>query len=269
MLDEDLAGTFCARAGLQPEDCLGVTRLLHIRGSNDEHGKSWSAHVDGALVLSRASAGATRAQEAMMAEAPLALAARPLLPFHVEILDWEAVAAWVAPDRNGPPRCPSPLPHLPSSWQELMTAYLEVVGVRAEDCYGVQVTRADTASALADLSLASARKNFRSAPKLPCADGTERRRMQAAEHVVLAYRDRAEYEDGRGRWRAYQEEVLRARLDHRSDVRAPLDTEYRPPPSFLSEVFDMFNPLDPLHDFPRLFNRNEKPSLGPYCGVVG
>ena len=43
VLDEDVAGTFCARAGLQPEDCLGLTRLLHIRGSDDEHGKSWSA----------------------------------------------------------------------------------------------------------------------------------------------------------------------------------------------------------------------------------
>ena len=268
VLDEDVAGTFCARAGLQPEDCLGLTRLLHIRGSDHENGKSWSAHVDGALVLSRATASAARAQETMMAEAPLALAARPVLPFHVEVLDWEAVAAWVAPDRNGPPRTPSPLPHLPSSWQELMTAYLEVVGVRPEDSYGVQVTRADTARGLADLSLASARKNFRSAPKLPSADGTERRRLQAAEHVVLAYRDRAEYEDGRARWRAYQEEVLRARLDHRSDVRAPLETEYRPPPSFLSEVFDMFNPLDPVHAFPQLFNRNEKPSLGPYCGKV-
>ena len=112
------------------------------------------------------------------------------------------------------------------------------------------------------------RKNFRSAPKLPSADGTDRRRIQAGEIVVIAYRDRAEYQDGRARWRAYQDEVLRARLDHRSDVRAPLDTEYRPPPSFLSEVFDMFNPLDPLHDFPQVFNRNEKPSLGPYCGKV-
>jgi hypothetical protein len=51
-------------------------------------------------------------------------------------------------------------------------------------------------------------------------------------------------------------------------VRAALETEYRPPPSFLSEVFDMFNPLDPVHGFPRVFHRNEKPNLGPYCGKV-
>ena len=30
----------------------------------------------------------------------------------------------------------------------------------------------------------------------------------------------------------------------------------------------MFNPLDPVQDFPQLFNRNERPSLGPYCGKV-
>lgn len=43
---------------------------------------------------------------------------------------------------------------------------------------------------------------------------------------------------------------------------------YRRPPSFLVEVFDMFNPLDPMHAFPQVFNRNERPQLGPYCGTV-
>jgi hypothetical protein len=268
VLDEDVVGTLCARAGLQPEDCFGIPRLMQIRASDSENGKFWRAHVDGALVFSRPSEAIARAHEQLMNEAPLALPARPVLPFHAEILDWEAAAAWVAPDRNGPPRVPSPLPHLPNTWQELMTAYLEVVGVRPEDCYGVQVTRGATVQGLADLSTASMRKNFRSPPKLPSADGTDRRRIQASELVVIAYRDRAEYQDGRARWRAYQEEVLRARFDHRSDVRPVIDVEFRPTPSFASEVFDMFNPLDPMHDFPTLFNRNERPSLGPYCGKL-
>ncbi|HYH87780.1 MAG TPA: hypothetical protein VEX67_01020, partial [Solirubrobacteraceae bacterium] len=134
VLDEDLAGTLCARAGLEPEDCFGLPRLLHIRATSTDDAKFWRAYVDGGLVLSRPSDAVTRAHEQMQAEAPLALATRPVLPFHVEVLDWEAVAAWVAPHRYGPPRTPSPLPHLPSSWEELMTAYLEVVGVRSEDC---------------------------------------------------------------------------------------------------------------------------------------
>ena len=110
------------------------------------------------------------------------------------------------------------------------------------------------------------RKNFRSAPKLPSADGTDRARIQAGEFVVIAYRDRAEYQEGRARWGEYQDEVLRARLDHLTDVRPVIDAEFRPTPSFASEVFDMFNPLDPMAGFPTLFNRNQRPVLGPYCG---
>jgi hypothetical protein len=265
VIDEDVAGTLAGRAGLQPEDCFGLTRLLQVRGVDQENGKSWRTHMEGALLLTRSLPALTRAHEQLMAEAPLALPSRPMLPFHVEILDWEAVMAWVAPDRWGPPRVPSPLPHLPSDWQELLLAYLELVGVRSEDCYGAQVTRTSE-RLLSDLSLASARKNFRSPPKVPSADGTERARMHAAEHVVIAYRDRAEYQAGRERWRAYQDDVLRAKLDHLSDLRPPIEVDLNLRQSFLSEVFDSFNPLDPMVGFPQVFNRNEKPSLGAYCG---
>ena len=30
----------------------------------------------------------------------------------------------------------------------------------------------------------------------------------------------------------------------------------------------MFNPLNPLVEFPQIFNRNQRPSLGPYCGEL-
>ena len=253
VLDEDVAGALVARANLQPEDCFGLTRMLHVRATDSDGGKFWRASVDGVLVFSRAPL--EPAHQRMQAEAPLHIGPPP---FHAEILDWEAVAAWVAPSRYGPPRTPSPLPHLPSTWEELITAYLEVVGLRSEDCYGVQVTRSASDQGLADLSLASSRKNFKLDHQL----------IHAAEHVVIAYRDREEYASGRERWRAYQDEVLHAKLDHRSGVRPPLDTEYHPPPSFLGEVFDMFNPLDPLHAFPQIFNRKERPLLGPYCGAV-
>lgn len=265
VVDEDVTGTLCGRAGLRPEDTFGLTRFLHVRGRSSEQGTNWYADVEGALVFARRSPALQAAYERVLDESPMALAAKPALPFHLEILDWEAVAAWVAPDRWGPPRAPSPLPHLPSDPRELIQAYLEVVGVRSEDCFGVQVTRT-TEKGLADLSLASAKKNFRAPPKLPCADGKDRARLHAAEHVVIAYRDRAGYGDGRARWRAYQDEVLHATLDHLTGERPPIEVDDHPRQSFLSEVFDMFNPLDPVPTFPQLFNRNQKPSLGPYCG---
>ena len=267
VLDEDLPGLLAVRAALAPEDCFGLTRFLQIRGVSFDEGSRAGARIEGALLFTRPLPAVTEEHRALMAAAPFALQEPFELPHHVEILDWEAVAAWVAPFRWGPPRTPSPLPHLPSSWQELLLAYLQIVGVRSEDSYGVQVTRGKE-GLLGDLSLASAGKNLARKPKLPCADGQSRELQHVAEQVVIAYRDRPEYEQGRGRWRAYQHEVLRARLDHLTGVRPPIEVNDNPRQSFLSEVFDMFNPLDPVQGFPQLFNRNQRPSLGPYCGTL-
>jgi hypothetical protein len=30
----------------------------------------------------------------------------------------------------------------------------------------------------------------------------------------------------------------------------------------------MFNPLDPMAGFRQLFNRRQRPQLGPYCGIA-
>ncbi len=265
VLDEDVAGALISRARVEPEDCYGLHRLMEVRGRDSEdQGKSWMPRIEGVLLFSRPLPAIGQAQQAMTAEAPLPLA-EPL-PFHLEILDWEAVAAWVSPHRTGPHRTPSPLPHLPSSWQELLVCYLEVVGVRSEDSYGAQITRTADRS-IADLSMASAKKNFRSSPKVPSADGTDRVRLHVAEHLVIAYRDRAEYEEGRARWRAYQQDVLRAKLDHLTGLRPPIAVDDRPPQSFASDVLDMFDPFG-VPTLPKIFNRNERPSLGPYCGTL-
>jgi hypothetical protein len=266
--DEDLAGTFCAAARLRPEDCFGVPRLVHVRGVQfSEAGTSWQADVDGTAVIHRAVESAREVQEQLAADAPLALANPPAVPFFVEVLDWEAVAAWVAPSRWEAPRVPSPLPHLPSSWEELLLMYLEVVGVRSADSYGIAATRTDE-GLLADLSLASARQNFRGPTKSRCADGKDRTTMHAAQHLVVTYRDRPEYADGRARWQAYQRDVLDAHLDHLTGAHPPLQGEANPRPSFLSEVFDFVNPLDPLQLFPQLIGRGDYGLLGPYVGPM-
>ena len=103
VLDEDVAGALVARARLEPEDCFGLPRLLQVRATETEDSKFWDAHVEGILAFARKPLAA--AQEQLLAEAPLGLATAP--PFQVEILDWESVAAWVAPSRYTPPRTPS------------------------------------------------------------------------------------------------------------------------------------------------------------------
>jgi hypothetical protein len=264
VLDEDVAGALIARAQVRPEDCYGLHRLLNARARDGEDGKSWSAQIEGVLLFSRPLAAIPAAQAELTAQAPLRL--DEPLPYHVEILDWEAVAAWVSPHRYGPQRVPSPLPHVPSTWQELLQAYLEVVGVRSADCYGVQVTRTADRP-IADLSMASFNQNLRGKAKFTCVDGQERAVMHLAEHVVVAYRDSADYEAGRARWRAFQHEVLRARLNHLTGVRPPIEVSDHRPTSFLGEVFEMFDPFG-QPSFPQIFNRNARPSLGPYCGEL-
>jgi hypothetical protein len=209
VLDEDVAGELIRRSGAAPEDCFGLHRLLEVRGGSGEDTFSWRAVIRGVVLFSRPLPALRAARAAMSAEAPLELGAPP---FHVEILDWEAVAAWVSPFRHGPPRVPSPLPHLPSTWQELLAAYVLVVGLQPRDTYGVQVTRTRDRS-IADLSAVSFARSMRG--KHPF--------MDVGEHVVLAYRDSEAYRAGRARWHDYQRDVLRARLDHLTGVRPPVD----------------------------------------------
>jgi hypothetical protein len=214
VLDEDVAGELIRRAGAAPEDCFGLHRLLEVRAGSSDDTFSWRADIQGVVLFSRPSDALASARAAMSAEAPLELGPPA---FHVEVLDWEAVAAWVSPFRYGPQRVPSPLPHLPSTWQELLAAYVLVVGLRPRDTYGVQVTRTRDRS-VADLSMASFAKNMRGNHPY----------MDVGEHVVLAYRDSEDYVAGRRRWHDYQESVLRARLDHLTGVRPPIDTDVAP-----------------------------------------
>lgn len=102
---------------------------------------------------------------------------------------------------------PSPFPHLPSSPQELLRAYLEIVGVQPRDCYAAAAT-VHAARALEQGGFFTTNLG----PKQPCADGKERMRSHGCQQVVVAYRDTPVYAGGRGRWERYQAEVLQARL---------------------------------------------------------
>ncbi len=153
--------------------------------------------------------------ERMRAAAPLAL--RPADGVHVEVLNWAAIAAAVHPKINHPPPAPSPFPYLPATPQELLRAYLAVVGVQPSDCYSAQAT-VHRPQALVQAGFLTTNLG----PKQPCADGEDRMRSRGCEHVVIVYRDRQEYAEGRGRWAAYQAEVLQADLSKGLGVRPPV-----------------------------------------------
>src|SRR3954469_8092201 len=53
VLDEDVAGVLVGAAGLAPEDCFGLTRLLVLRGIDFGDGSSLGAHIEGVLLFTR------------------------------------------------------------------------------------------------------------------------------------------------------------------------------------------------------------------------
>ena len=219
VLDEDLGIAFCLEAGIGPERCAGIARFSEFRalqgdGDGDSSGDLRSL-VRGVVVFHPEDERGTF--ERLRSESPLELPRGGADGVHVEVLNWLAIADAVHLKIHHPPSCPSPFPYLPSTPQELLLAYLEVVGVRAADCYGVQAT-VDHARPLIQGGFFTTNLG----PRQPCADGKPRMRTHGCDRVVIAYRDTPDYVAGRERWAAYEGEVLQARLRNGVRVRPPL-----------------------------------------------
>jgi hypothetical protein len=216
ILDEDLALDFCAQAGIGPELCLGLARVSEFRtlhpGPEDSNLRTI---VKGVVAVHppEHSGAYLRMRDAAPLDAPDPASHG----VHMEVLNWEHVGRAVHPKIHHPPSVPSPFPYLPSTPQELLRAYLEVVGVRPADCYSAQAT-VDHPSELIQGGFLTTNLG----PKQPCADGKERMRTHACEWVIVAYRDRPEYAQGRGRWAAYQRDVLMAHLENGMRLRPRL-----------------------------------------------
>lgn len=162
---------------------------------------------------------------------PLAQIPRPIhvpdggLPgVHVEALNWGAVARAVQPRPHHPFVVPSPFPYLPSTPQELIRMYLEVVGLQPNDCYATAVTEDGVRDLVVEEWAAGGLIEWATAGELqPCADGKDRRRFASGWLVMLAYRDRPGYVVGRQRWEAYQTNVLQASLENGTNVRGAVE----------------------------------------------
>ena len=176
VLDEDVALAFCAEAGIGPERCLGIARFSEFRWlrGGDEN-DDLRTIVRGVVAIHPGDD--TGAFERMRAAAPLPIPRPEAADVHVEVLNWLDVARAVHPKIHHPPPVPSPFAYLPSTPQELLRAYLEVVGVRPADSYGVQAT-VDEPRALVQGGLFTTNVG----PKQPCADGTSRMRTRGCEH---------------------------------------------------------------------------------------
>jgi hypothetical protein len=209
VMDEELALAYLQRAGIGPEQTLGIARHCTIdpEGDDESSGGWLWARVYGVHVFHAAGLGAPALSE-MRAAAPIEVASGAPDGVRLEVLDWDAVARAVHPVRQHRPRVPSPFPNLPLTPQELLRSYIEIVGLAPRDSYGMQVTYDLRFDLLGRTSMRSGVRKTTGGVELPCADGKERVRMHGGTQIVLTYRDSPAYVEGRRRWDAYQGDVF-------------------------------------------------------------
>lgn len=264
VLDEDLALAWLTASGVPPESCFGIARDVVMEAGSElrDMGASHSGAEGVARVTGVSVFHTTPQQPTGHVHVPFDGVAGT----HVEVLNWGAVARVVHPRPQKGPETPSLFPYLPSSPQELLLAYIEVVGLRPQDCYGAEVTldemstyaprtSTDGESLSADSLRGGGYQEF------ACADGKSRTRLHGGSLVVVSYRDSAEYADGRERWNAYQNDVLSARLQLKTGARRVIADEFDgvPGAGALRAVSRIANTVDRLTSFtsdPDHFRRN-------------
>lgn len=234
VLDEDLALAWLAGAGVPPEACLGITRDVVMDGGADL--RDMGGGESEALGVARVT-GVTVLHNAVLHNVAAVPAGKVSVPFdgvagtHVEVLNWAHVRRVVHPRPQRDPETPSPFPYLPATPQEVLLAYLEVVGLRPADCFGAEVTIDELSSygpvtSPNDDSLSMGDLGFGGYLASVCADGKSRTRLQCGALIVISYLDRPEYVDGRARWRAYQDDVLFARMHLKTGARRVIADEF-------------------------------------------
>ena len=263
VLDEDVAGALIARARVAPEDCFGLTACSTCAAATVEDGTSWTPHVEGVLLFTRPLTRSPAHRQLMAAGAARRCAPAAVPPRDPRLGGGRRVGlaaplrpAAHAPRRSRTCRAPGTSCSTPT-WRSSACA--------AQDCYGVQVTRTAERCSPTSRWRASAEPGRAEAP-------VRRRRrplrMHAAEHVVIAYRDRPEYEAGP---RALARLPARgpARPPRPPDRRAAADRGRRPPaPVVPVRGLRHVRPVRPGADVPADLQPQRRPSLGPYCGEL-
>jgi hypothetical protein len=232
VLDEDLGVAYLGRSGLGPEASLGIARVsTFIKpadkwfapfGDGEDLENALVPVVDGVAVFHPGAPNGVQAQ--LAGEAPMSLGSDVLAGIHTEVLNWGEVARAVHPRLQHPPAAPSPFPYLPSTPQELLQAHLEIVGIQPADCFSTQATIDEPRVLHGRIAFGTSTIGS----EQPSADGKMRRRIHGCRQVVIIYRDRPEYAEGRARWQAYQAEVLQAHLERATNVRRPVELDDQP-----------------------------------------
>lgn len=251
VVDEDLVLALSATTGIPPEQSLGIARFV----TTDIHAGNEAAPTVRAVVR-----GVALFHRNQTARGPIEdfqqlrwmiLPPGPPPGVHVEVLNWAAVAEVVHRDPLELAEIPSRFPYLPSTPQELLTAYLEVVGIWPGDCWSAQTTRDRPGALLHARSTGEGSWDDRVRGRpLPCADGVPRQRVHGTTLVVVAYRDRPAYAEGRARWESYQRDVLQADLRLETGAWRPVQDGLHPgAPRLLRGAAKAFDAVEKVANF--------------------
>jgi hypothetical protein len=219
--DEDLALAYLTRAGIGPEQTLGISRLIAIHQTGDEESSATASYVTGAHAWHPPGLGAGVA-EALGAARPLPDG--PVQGVCVDVLNWAGIRKAVHPETHRRCASPSPFPYLLGTPQELLRAYLDIVGLDPADVYAAAVTE----DAPKDLNGVTFKRGVtittNRGEQQPCADGQLHSRLTGGARIVVAYRDRPSYAEGRSRFGAYERDVLQSALALGAE-RRPVETQ--------------------------------------------
>lgn len=202
--DEEVAAVLLTRAGVDPGDCLGLSRMVswQANGYGEIAAGTRMVTVDpvGVQVLT---AGPPRPP--LHTWAPVPFGPDQQLPVRIDLLDWAGFALAEQRPWTMPLQPVTRHPALPARPEELLVRYLEIVGLVPADVYGVALTiREQQCGFLA-----------------PSSVGAER--GQSASLITVVYRDRDAYAAGRERFERYRADVLRVPVDVERDGMGRLE----------------------------------------------
>ena len=199
--DEDVAALLCHAGRVDPAASLGVHRVLSWGVWGPAEQRHVMVEPTGVGLLGRPEARLGEARSALARSAPTRFEADDDLSVHVAALDLSLryqLEPW--PWTQDPPTATA-YPWLPGDTDELLLAYLEIVGLHPQDCYGVATTI----------------REQQSGRVLP-GDAV---RGDAAGLVTVVHRDDDDYEAGRRRFAEWcQLEVGCQLVDEREPVEA-------------------------------------------------
>lgn len=198
--DEDLAALLCHTARVDPATCLGVHRRLEWGLFGMAPQRHVMVEPAGIELIGRPEARLREARAALARSAPTRFRADDDLSVHVAALDL-SVAFQVEPwpwTQGRPPT--TRYPGVPADTDELLLAYLEIVGVGPADCFGVSTTVRD-----------------QQAGRVLPGDTV---RGDAAGLATVVHFDHDDFAEGRRRFAAWCDDVVGAVL---VDRRQPVD----------------------------------------------